>query len=203
MDTNISGIIEKLEDGMNVLKGSFLGVVLVVGMGMSVMAQTEGQKPATMPQMGPPKELQQLAKMEGTWDYTGEVRMGPDSPPMPHTAVSINSFTCSRAAFQSDFSSTVMGMQMKGLQLTTFDRETGKWQTIWIDNMAARISYYEGDFKDGKLVFSGQDKMQGQTIYSRFTFSDITDTSHKYQMENSTDGQTWYTSMQGTYTRKQ
>ncbi|MCX6835991.1 MAG: DUF1579 family protein [candidate division Zixibacteria bacterium] len=183
----------------NVLMLAALGLALSV----PVLAQQAGDSAAQkMPPMGPPPELQQLARMVGTWDYTGEVRMGPDSPPMPHTAVSINSFTCGGAAFQSDFSSTIMGMGMKGLQLTTFDRETGKWQTTWIDNFGARISYYEGDFKDGKLVFTGQDKMQGQTIHSRFTFSDITDTSHKYLMENSMDGQSWYTSMQGTYTKQ-
>ena len=96
-----------------------------------------------------------------------------------------------------------MGMEMKGLSLITYDRETKKWQTIWTDNIAARISYYEGEFKEGKLVFSGQDLVQGETMYSRFTYQDITDTTHKFIMENSPDNQTWYVSMQGTYAKQQ
>jgi len=169
-----------------------------------VLAQETADSAAPqMPPMGPPPELQQLAKMVGTWDYAGEARMTPDAPWMPHTAAAVNAFVCGGAAYQSDFIGPIMGMEMKGLGLTTFDRESGKWQTIWTDNMAARISYYEGDFKDGKLVFSGQDKMQGQTIHTRVTYSDITDTTHKFLMENSMDGQTWFESMRGTYTKKQ
>ena len=181
---------------MLVLSGLMLGV--------PVFAQQTGESAAPqMPPMGPPPELQQLAKMAGTWDYAGEVRMGADAPWMPHTATSVNAFTCGGAIFQTEFSSTMMGMEMKGLSLTAYDRETGKWQTTWSDNIAARISYFEGEFKEGKLVFSGQDKIPGGTIYSRFTYSDITDTTHQFLMENSADGQTWYTSMKGKYTKKQ
>jgi len=203
MDTKITEMTQELEDRMNALKGLVLGVVLIVGMGLSVMAQTEGEKPAAMPQMGPPQELQQLAKMVGSWNYAGEMRMSPDAPWTPHTAYNVNSFVCGGAAFQTDFTGPMMGMEMKGLGLITFDRETGKWQSIWTDNLAGRISYYEGDFKDGKLVVSGQDEMQGQTSYTRTTYLDITDTTHKFTMESSMDGQSWFVSMQGTYTKKQ
>jgi hypothetical protein len=176
----------------------------VLALGVPVFAQETADSAAPqMPPMGPPAELQQMAKMAGSWDYAGEMRMSPDAPWTPHTAYNVNSFVCGGAAFQTDFTGPMMGMEMKGLGLTMYDRETGKWQTIWIDNIAARISYYEGDFKDGKLVFSGQDKMQGQTMYTRITYFDITDTTHKFLMENSMDGQTWFVSMQGTYTKKQ
>jgi hypothetical protein len=180
-------------------------IMVTVGLAlcMPVFAQETGEDAVPqMPQMGPPAELQPLAKLAGTWDYAGEVRMGPDAAWMPHAATSVNSFTCGGAVFQTDFTSSVMGMEMKGLSLITYDRETKKWQTIWTDNIAARISYYEGEFKEGKLVFSGQDLVQGQTMYSRFTYQDITDTTHKFIMENSLDGQAWYVSMQGTYTKQ-
>jgi hypothetical protein len=186
--------------------GRNIVMIIMAGLALSVPAftqETDDSAAPQMPPMGPPPELQKLARMVGTWDYAGEVRMGAEAPWMPHTAVSINSYACGGAVFQTDFTSPVMGMEMKGLGLTTYDRETGKWQTIWIDNMAARISYFEGDFKDGKLVFSGQDKVQGQTMYSRFTYQDITDTTHKFIMENSLDNQTWYVSMQGTYAKQQ
>lgn len=188
---------------MNVSKGIALVAVFIVAMGVCAMAQTEGEKPAAMPQMGPPQELQQLAKMVGTWNYAGEMRMSPEAQWTPHTAASVNSLACGGAVLQTEFTSSMMGMEMKGLSLTAYDRETGKWQAIWTDNIAARISFYEGDFKEGKLVVSGQDKMQGQTMYTRTTYFEITDTTHKFTMENSTDGQTWFVSMQGTYTKQQ
>ena len=179
-------------------------VALSLAPSVPVLAQdTADSATPQMPTIGPPPELQQLAKLAGSWEYAGEVRMGPDAAWMPHAATSVNSFTCGGAVFQTDFTSSVMGMEMKGLSLITYDRETKKWQTIWTDNIAARISYYEGEFKEGKLVFSGQDLVQGETMYSRFTYQDITDTTHKFIMENSPDNQTWYVSMQGTYAKQQ
>ena len=45
--------------------------------------------------------------------------------------------------------------------------------------------------------------MQGQISYSRTTYHDITDTTHKFMMESPLDGQNWFVSMQGTYTKQQ
>jgi hypothetical protein len=61
---------------------------------------------------------------------------------------------------------------------------------------------YTGEQKDGKRVMTGVDMMNGQKMYSRFTSYDITDTEYKFMMENSMDGENWYISMRGVYTKK-
>lgn len=203
MDTNITGITQELEDRMKTVRNIVMIIMAGLALCVPVFAQETADSTAPqMPPMGPPQQLQQLAKMVGAWQYAGEMRMTPDAPWMPNTATSVNLYTCGGATFQTEFTSSIMGMEMKGLSLTCYDRETGKWQSIWTDNLAGRISYYEGDFKDGKLVVSGQDKMQGQTTYTRTTYYDITDSTHKFTMENSMDGQSWFVCMQGTYTKQ-
>ncbi len=179
-------------------------IVALIGLliALPVLAQGEGKEAGKAPTFGPPPEMSQLAPFIGTWKFQGEMRMDPSAAWTPNTATVVNSLVCGGAAMQTDFSGPMMGMEMKGLSLTGFDREIKKWQTIWTDNLAGRISYYEGDFKDGRLVTSGKDLMNGVTMYSRSTYYDITDKTIKWTMESSMDGQTWYVSMQGTYTKQ-
>ena len=181
-------------------------VMLVALFGLAsslpILAQTEGQEAAQAPSFGPPPEMSQVAKFVGTWKYLGEMRMDPTAEWTQHSATATFSLACGGAVLLEDFTGPMMGMEMKGLCLLAYDRETKKWQAVWTDNFGARISTYEGDFTDGKLVTSGKDLMQGQTMYTRTTYSEITDKSMKWLMENSMDGQNWFISMQGTYTRQ-
>jgi hypothetical protein len=169
---------------------------------LPLAAQTEGEGSGQAPAFGPPSEMSQVAMFIGTWKYHGEMRMDSAAQWTRHEATVVFSLVCGGAVLQEDFTGPMMGMEMKGLSLTGYDRETKKWQTVWTDNFGGRISYYEGDFKDGKLVTSGKDMGQGKTVFTRTTYSDITDKGMKWTMENSVDGQTWFTSMRGTYTKQ-
>jgi hypothetical protein len=93
-------------------------------------------------------------------------------------------------------------MPHHGLGLMAFDRETGQWQETWVDNFSARISLYTGKHMEGKHVVSGTDMYKGEKMYTRMTSSNFTDTSYDWMMENSMDGENWYTSMKGTYTKQ-
>ena len=178
-------------------------LLAVLVTGLPVLAQQKGD--SAMPQMpsfGPPAEMQQVAKFVGTWKFQGEMRMDPTKEWTKSEATCVFSYVAGGAALQMEYTGPMMGMEMKGLGLTGFDRETGKWQSIWTDNLAGRISYYEGDFKDGKLVVTGKDTMQGMTMYTRMTDYDITDKTIQWMMESSMDGQTWAPVMRGTYTKQ-
>lgn len=178
-------------------------VLVALVAGLPALAQQKGD--SAMPQMppfGPPAEMQQVAKFIGTWKFQGEMRMDPTREWTKNEATCVFSYVAGGAALQMEYSGPMMGMEMKGLSLTGFDRESGKWQSVWTDNLAGRISYYEGDFKDGKLVVSGKELMQGMTMFSRTTFYDITDKTIQWTMESSMDGQTWAAVMRGTYTKQ-
>jgi hypothetical protein len=179
-------------------------MVLVIGASLitGVSAQ-EGMEDAgqPMPEMGPPQQIKDMAFMIGDWTYKGRMRMSPDAEWIEHEAKVVYSYVAGGAALQMEYTGEMLGMEMKGLGLTTYDRETGEWQDIWVDNFGARISLYTGKDEGDKRVASGKDLMEGQVIYTRVTSYDITPVEFKWTMENSTDGKNWYISMEGVYTK--
>ncbi|MDH3626427.1 MAG: DUF1579 domain-containing protein [Acidobacteriota bacterium] len=158
---------------------------------------------AAAPPMGPPAEMKELEIMNGTYTvkfFYKENPMGPDWTETEATAVM--SPTVGGGAQQMLFEGNMMGMDFTGMGLTSFDRETKKWQMIWVDSMGARISNYTGDFKDGSLVVSGKDLQGGMTIHSRLSTYNITEKGFDWKYEMSLDGTTYLDAAKATYTKQ-
>jgi len=152
---------------------------------------------------GPPLEMQQCSGMVGTWLYTGEMRMQPtDTAWIEHQATAEFSYVAGGAALQMRYTGDMMGMEMHGLGMLTYDREDRQWQETWVDNFGGRTSLYTGTFADGTRVMQGVNKMQGQTMHTRITTYDIAETTFKWTMENSMDGKNWFVSMKGSYQKQ-
>lgn len=182
-----------------------LGMTLVMLMAVTAMAQDkkpEGQPPM---EMGAPPEMKQVDFMIGIWDVDMQYRMSPEAEWAETNAVNTNDLILDGCVLQSTFEGDMGGAPMKGLSFVTYSRGLGKWQTMWTDNMGYGMSLYTGDFADGKMVFTGKDVMpDGTEMMSRITSYNITDTKYDWMMENSKDdGQTWFTSMKATYTKRQ
>lgn len=186
------------------LRGQSLLVLAMVVLMTTIASAQESTMPVGegMPNFGPPEEMQQMAVMVGDWHYAGQMKMSPEADWTNHEAEVSYSLVCGGAALQMTFTGMMMGMEMQGLSLVTFDRETKMWQQIWVDNFAARMSMYTGTFKDGKWSMGGEDLMDGQKMFTRTTTYDITDKEFKWIMENSMDGENWFISMRGVYIKK-
>jgi hypothetical protein len=80
-----------------------------------------------------------------------------------------------------------------GMSLRFFNQTTGKWQISWVSPRDGIIQPpVIGGFENGIGIFEGDDEWEGQPIRVRFTWSDITPTSARWQQEFSPDnGQTW------------
>jgi hypothetical protein len=182
-----------------------VGMMLV--MLMAVTAMAEDKKPEGQPpmEMGAPPQMKQIDFMIGIWDVDMQYRMSPDAEWEETNAVNTNDLILDGCVLESTFEGDMGGAAMNGLSLVTYNRGLGKWQTTWMDNMGMGISLYTGSFADGKMIFAGKDVMPGGAeMMSRITSYNITDTKYDWMMENSTDnGQTWYTSMKATYTKRQ
>lgn len=156
-----------------------------------------------MPPMGPPEEMKQLAGQEGVYDVTFKYRMDPTQAWVTTNGLCTMKNILDGAAQEMIWQGEMMGMNFKGRGLICYDRATGKWQTTWIDNMAARVSYLTGTLADGKLVMEGEDIMEGQEVLVRNTTYNMTDHGMESKMEYSTDGgksyMTWATE---TYTKR-
>jgi hypothetical protein len=90
-----------------------------------------------------------------------------------------------------------------GKSFNVFDKSSGKWRQFWIDN-AGDLLMFEGEFKDGKLSFTGKSRdSSGATLQQRLTFFDLPDDVVRQLWEQSKNqGKTWEVVFDGIYRRK-
>ncbi len=156
---------------------------------------------AQMGPMGPPEELKKCEILLGEWEVDMTFYM--DTVEMKSKGTAEYTKTLGGAAIKMDYHSTMMNMPFEGLMLMTYDRETEQWQSVWIDNMAARISFYTGTVDEDKSVMEGEDRYDGKVMLARITTFNHTPDSFDWKYESSADsGETWFTSGIATYTKK-
>ena len=169
--------------------------------GHSQEPQAQGE--AGMPPMGPPAEMKQVEVMNGEYAVKFFFKMDPMSEEWTETeATAVLSTVAGGGAQQMLFEGNMMGVPFQGVGLTSYDRETAKWQSTWVDSMGARISMYTGDFQDGKMVVTGEDQGQGMTFQSRLTTYNITEKGFDWKYEMSMDGTDYMETAKAVYTRK-
>jgi hypothetical protein len=180
---------------------------------MATMAIAEEPAPPAegmqMPEMGAPKEMKDLAFLEGAWDVAAKFNMSMDGKTeqwMDSKAVATYSYILDGAAMQCTYNGDPMmpGMPaFKGFMLQMYDRETKQWQAVWTDNMGARAAIYTGAHTEGQTVLQGEDKMGGMTMQSRVSTFNQTPTKFDWKMEMSMDGgKTWAVNGTAVYTKK-
>jgi hypothetical protein len=77
------------------------------------------------------------------------------------------------------------------IALRSYDRKTGEWSIWWLDSRYPSGPLdppAKGSFVDGIGTFYGQDSVNGKLVPVRFTWSDITSTSARWQQGYSYDG---------------
>lgn len=73
--------------------------------------------------------------------------------------------------------------------LRLFDPLTSLWSLRWIDGRNPRVDPpVVGGFADGTGAFFGEDSLDGRPIRVRFSWSDMTDSSARWQQAFSGDG---------------
>jgi hypothetical protein len=80
-----------------------------------------------------------------------------------------------------------------GMSLRIFDPKTQLWSIYWADNHRAVLDPpVIGKFSNGIGIFEGSDMLEGKPILMRFTWSNISKTTARWEQEFSDDnGQTW------------
>lgn len=182
-----------------------LAILVLLISALAVLADEPASESAEgMPPMGPPQEIQDLAFLVGEWKITGQMRMDPSQENWSDfTATCTYNWIVEGGAIAFDYQSQMMGMPLVGHGLQAYNRETKKWQSVWVDNFGCNLYYQEGNRNDkGDLVFSGIGHWQGQEFHNRLIISNETETSFDWRMEDSYDGgQTYGTTMKATYTK--
>ena len=88
-----------------------------------------------------------------------------------------------------------------GLALQLYDPKTGQWQAYWY-RLGVLTASLVGRFDDVVGVFEGPDTHGGRPIRTRYTWSQITATTARWEQAYSADdGKSWETNWVMTYSR--
>ena len=190
-------------------KFTLLALVMCAAVLVSVAVAEESgkQMPASMDEhpMGPPPEMKEIAFLEGTWDVAMKWRMTPDDEWTPAPGTATYMYVLDGAAMHMNYSGE-MGPNMppfSGSMIQCFDSETKLWQSVWVDNMGAKIVYYTGSKVGDTVTLTADMVYQGQPTKNRVTTFNHSATSFDWQMEDSYDGgKTFFVSGMAKYTKR-
>ena len=162
-----------------------------------------GEQGQQMPPMGAPAQMEDIGYLQGEWTVDMHLKMSPQADWTPAKGEATVTVELDGCVQRMDFSSEMMGMPFKGIGLDTFNRETGKYESYWIDSMSAHMSKMTGGFEDGKMVLIGEDTNMGRSQMMKSVTEKVSDDEVNFIMSISMDqGKTWFTNMKMIYHRK-
>jgi hypothetical protein len=85
--------------------------------------------------------------------------------------------------------------RLEGFTLRLYDPKSDQWSIYWVDSVRGELlTPMVGSFNNGRGEFYDQEIFEGKMIFSRFIWSQITETSCRWEQAFSTDGgKTWET----------
>lgn len=104
--------------------------------------------------LGTPGEPHKMmANWAGTWDIRMKSWMEPDQPPVESKGSAEYRLILGGRFLQEDIHSEMMGTPYNGAGFMGYDNVTGKYVTVWIDDMSTSTMLFEGTASpDGKII---------------------------------------------------
>lgn len=99
-----------------------------------------------------------------------------------------------KTAIQDDFYALDNNNQVifRGTSIRSFNRQSGKYQMVWVMPGVSGITDISGVMSNGKLVTTGKGYDGRGEFLERFEYYNITPDSYSFKMDRSYDGgQTW------------
>ena len=92
---------------------------------------------------------------------------------------------------------------IQGMTLRLFDPSSRQWRLYWANSASGILDRpVVGSFENGRGEFYNEDVHEGRSIYTRFLWSDITETSCRWEQAFSVDGgKSWETNWIMEFTR--
>ena len=154
-------------------------------------------------QGGPPKpgpEVQKLKVFEGKWTGESEMKPSPFGPGGKMT--SADECTWADGGFQLVCKGTSTGPmgKMSGTSVMGWNGEDKAYKYMGYDS-TGMMAAAKGQVSGKTWTWTGEDKMGGKLMHSRYTIVETSPTSYTFKWEMSEDGKTWNTIMEGKSTK--
>jgi hypothetical protein len=173
-------------------------LVSTVLLGSMALAQ-EG-----MPDMTPPKEMEKLHGLVGTWKGK-EKHFEPGNPtPLESDASITNTLTLGGHFLRGEYKSSIPGMdEFTGMQMISYDPETKKYVIYWFDSMSNTGLRGEASTGGPKWVFvTDEVDMPGMgKTKMRITTTTVNASSFTMTVEMRM-GDAWHKFLDGKYTKQ-
>ena len=88
----------------------------------------------------PGKEHKLLDAMAGKWEVKGAFWMDPSAPPMETVAQATSEWMLGGRQLKMTYTGDFFGMPFEGVSLTGFNRVSGQYESLWIDNMTTGMT---------------------------------------------------------------
>jgi hypothetical protein len=93
-------------------------------------------------------------------------------------------------------------MPFRGMSLSVYDPRREMWRQTWVD-MEGNYWAFRGGFKDGRMILSTEELVEGKEVLLRMVFYDIAADEMEWSWERSDDdGRSWQQRWHIHYTRK-
>jgi hypothetical protein len=168
-------------------------------------AEETKQTPTPMPEMGAPKQIKEMAWMVGNWKTHTKAKMDPAQPNWTESdGEATFEMALDSCALVGHYKGVAGGMTFEGMNIITFHRELGKYQSYWLDNMGGFASFYYGDRDKttGNIIYTGEDVYMGRKTYAKVTFRKSNEKTFVLEFDESTDGKNYRRTMETVHTRE-
>ena len=174
----------------------FASTLLVASMALA-------QEPQ-MPDMKPPKEMEKLHGMVGTWKGKEKHFDPSGAEPTETESTIVNKLVLGGHFIQGEYKSSMAGFgEFSGMQMLSYDPQTKKYQMVWFDSMSNIGMKGESSSTGPEYVFvSEQMDMPGMgKTRMRVTTTVKSATMFTMKIEMQT-GETWTKFLEGEYTKQ-
>jgi hypothetical protein len=151
----------------------FTGYLLVIQLFFSKAAVSQENK--TTPCSRP--EAKQFDFWVGEWDLS----WGEDGKGTNHIRKVYD-----RCVIEENFDGGT-SIPLKGMSVSVFNEESGKWQQTWVDNQGGYLDFI-GEYQDDRMILSQSFEKDGQEIHQRMVWYNITEDELDWNWERSDDG---------------
>jgi hypothetical protein len=141
-----------------------------------------------------PPETKQFEFLIGTWDCKTKFMSGPGGEYTEGQATWIGKYYLDGWAIEDTWiSEQPDGSTFMGVNIRSFNKETGKWDNRWLPQGTLKWKYFESERVGDSMVMTGGEGVDsvGEFI-DRNTFHDIKKDSWSWRKDRSYDGgKTW------------